>query len=173
MSSSFCSFVNIFLLRSRANLAEKGVVWQPDAGDGTGWRDPLLSLLIPESGLAGTKNSSPQRWLSGRRIFNWPGIAPIWTEEGAHKGRLYAAAGQAKRATTEVIDKMAPRRRRSGLGVGGPVDFLQMLDGDMGVALSGGEALVSQEFLNRAKVGAVVEQMRGERMAQQVRMDVQ
>ena len=41
-----------------------------------------------EPGVAGTKTSSTER-LSTRRTFYWPRFAPVWTEEGAHKGRPY------------------------------------------------------------------------------------
>ena len=38
--------------------------------------------------------------------------------------------------------------------------------GEVGVDLSGGEVCVPQEFLNASEVGAVVEQVRGEAVAE-------
>ena len=31
----------------------------------------------------------PERRRSSSRTFNWPHLAPLWTEEGTHKGRPY------------------------------------------------------------------------------------
>ena len=59
------------------------------------------------------------------------------------------------------------------LGVGGPIDPKQFFDGKMSVFLGGREVLVSQEFLNAAKIGSVVEQVCGEGMTEKMRMDVQ
>jgi hypothetical protein len=48
------------------------------------------------------------------------------------------------------------------------VDFLKVLDADMGVALRRSEAGMTEHLLNRTEVGSVIEQMSGERMAQAV-----
>ena len=52
------------------------------------------------------------------------------------------------------------------------VDVHQLADGRMGIFLRGGERLVAEEFLNGAKVGAIGEKMRGESVAQGVRVQV-
>src|ERR1700730_19169613 len=46
-----------------------------------------------------------------------------------------------------------------------------MLDADVGVALGGREARMAEDVLDRPQVGAGVEQLRGEAMAQTVRRD--
>ena len=48
------------------------------------------------------------------------------------------------------------------------VDFAQAGGADVRVDLRGDEALVPQQFLDTADVGAAVEQMRGEAMAERV-----
>jgi len=57
-------------------------------------------------------------------------------------------------------------------GMGAVVDYRQLRGGELGVALGGGEALVAQQFLNRAEVGTFFQQMCPEGVAQRVRMDV-
>ena len=52
------------------------------------------------------------------------------------------------------------------------VDHGQLRSGQLRVALGGGEALVAEQFLNRAQVGAFFQQMRAEGVAQRVRMNV-
>ena len=55
----------------------------------------------------------------------------------------------------------------------GPIDPKQLVDGKVSVLLSGGEALVSQKFLNAAQIGSVVEQVGGKGMAEKMRVYVQ
>ena len=52
------------------------------------------------------------------------------------------------------------------------VDGHHLLDGKLGVALGGGEALVSEKLLNGTEVGAFLQHVRAEGVAQGVRMDV-
>ena len=52
------------------------------------------------------------------------------------------------------------------------VDLQHMLGRKLRIALGGGEALVAQEFLNRAQIGAFFQHVRAECVAQSVRMDV-
>ena len=52
------------------------------------------------------------------------------------------------------------------------VNLKHVLDGELGVALGGGKTLVAEHFLNRAQVGAFLEQVGAERMPQGVGMDV-
>lgn len=47
----------------------------------------------------------------------------------------------------------------SGPRVGFIIYFLQPGGGDMGINLGGGDAFMSEQFLDAAKVGAVVQQM--------------
>jgi len=58
-----------------------------------------------------------------------------------------------------------------GAGVGGVVDLFHAIGGQVGVDLGGGEALVAEEFLDAAEVGAVVEQVGGEAVAEGVGAD--
>lgn len=51
------------------------------------------------------------------------------------------------------------------------VGFHELLDADAGVALGGGEGRVTEEFLDGADVGAVVEKVGGEGVAQDVGAD--
>ena len=51
------------------------------------------------------------------------------------------------------------------------VDVQQLRGVDVRVALGRAEARVAEEFLNRAQVGAALQQMRRERMPQRVRAD--
>ena len=48
----------------------------------------------------------------------------------------------------------------------------QLFHRNVGVDLGSGKSRVAQQFLNVAQVGAAVQQMRGERMAQRVWTDV-
>ncbi len=57
-------------------------------------------------------------------------------------------------------------------GVGAVVDVCKLRGGELGVALGGGEALVAEEFLNGAKVGAFFKQVGSEGVTQSVRMHV-
>ena len=52
------------------------------------------------------------------------------------------------------------------------MDVLQALLVDVGVDLGGGDVGVAEEFLDDAEVGAVLEQVGGEGVAQEVRVDV-
>ncbi len=52
------------------------------------------------------------------------------------------------------------------------VDVHQLADGGVRVFLRGGKRLVAEEFLNGAEVGAVGEKMRGEGVAQGMRVQV-
>ena len=52
------------------------------------------------------------------------------------------------------------------------VDVEHVLHGKLGVALRGGEALVSQHFLNGAQVGSFLEHVCPEGVAQSVRVDI-
>ena len=52
--------------------------------------------------------------------------------------------------------------------MGGVVDGAQPLSADVSVALGGGQIGVTQQLLHRPQVGAPVEQVRGERVAQGV-----
>src|SRR5687768_18413055 len=61
---------------------------------------------------------------------------------------------------------------RSGFGVRLVVDLDELLHGDVRVDLGGGEAGVAEELLYVAEVGAAVEEVRGEGVAQGVRADV-
>ena len=56
--------------------------------------------------------------------------------------------------------------------MGGVVDFFHALGGDVGVDLGGAEAGVAEEGLDAAEVGAVVEEVGGEAVAEFVRGDV-
>ena len=56
-----------------------------------------------------------------------------------------------------------------GAGVGFVVDFSHVVGGDVGVDLGGDEVGVAEEFLDGAEVGAVVEEVGGEGVAQGVR----
>src|SRR5690606_1446989 len=49
------------------------------------------------------------------------------------------------------------------------MQLLQPCTGDVGIDLGGREVAVAQQHLHGAQIGAVVEQMRGERMAQRMR----
>src|SRR5919107_180118 len=60
----------------------------------------------------------------------------------------------------------------SGFGVRLVVDLDEFLHRDVRVNLRGGEARVAEEFLDVAEVGAAVEEVRGEGVAQGVRADV-
>ena len=62
--------------------------------------------------------------------------------------------------------------RGSGARVGLAVGFFQALDGDVGVDLGGGDAGVAEEGLNAAEIGAGVEHVGGEGVAQFVGADV-
>ncbi len=52
------------------------------------------------------------------------------------------------------------------------VDVHQLADGGMGVFLRGGERLVAEKFLDGTKVGTIGQKMRGERVAERVRMQI-
>ena len=62
--------------------------------------------------------------------------------------------------------------KKLGVGMGFVVDVHELADGGMGVFLRGGKGLVTEEFLNGAKVGAIGQQMGGERVAERVGMQV-
>ncbi len=51
------------------------------------------------------------------------------------------------------------------------VDFLHPLRRQMRVDLRGAQALMAQQFLHAAQIGAVVQQVRGEAVPQRVRAD--
>ena len=57
-------------------------------------------------------------------------------------------------------------------GMGGRVDLAQPVDGDQRVDLGGGHRGVAEQFLDDPDVGAAVEQVGGERVAQRVRGDL-
>ncbi len=59
-----------------------------------------------------------------------------------------------------------------GAGMGAVVDSGQLRGGELSIALGGGEALVAEEFLNGAKVGAFFEQVGAEGVAQGVGVNV-
>jgi hypothetical protein len=59
-----------------------------------------------------------------------------------------------------------------GVGVGFVVDVHELADGGVGVFLRGGERLVAEEFLDGAKVSTIGEKMRGEGVAERVRVHV-
>src|SRR5438093_2771059 len=61
------------------------------------------------------------------------------------------------------------RRRRASPGMRGFVRLQEPGGADMGVALRGREPAVAEQLLDHPEVGAVVEQVRGERVAQRVR----
>src|SRR5690349_4038764 len=52
------------------------------------------------------------------------------------------------------------------------VNLQQLADGGVRVLLRGGERLVAEEFLDGAEIGAVRQEMRGERVAQRVRVQI-
>ena len=52
------------------------------------------------------------------------------------------------------------------------VDFAEAVAGNVGVDLGGADVGVAQQFLNNAQVGAMLEEMGGEAVAQHVRSDV-
>jgi hypothetical protein len=52
------------------------------------------------------------------------------------------------------------------------VDALHLAGGELGVALRGGEALVAEHLLDGAQVGAFLQHVRAEGVAQRVRMHV-
>ena len=56
--------------------------------------------------------------------------------------------------------------------VGAVVDRGQLGGGELGVALGGGEALVAEQLLNGAQIGAFFEQVGAEGVAQSVRVNV-
>ncbi len=60
----------------------------------------------------------------------------------------------------------------SGARMGLAVGFLEALDGDVGVDLGGGDAGVAEEFLDAAEIGAGVEHVSGEGVAELVGADV-
>ena len=64
----------------------------------------------------------------------------------------------------------AERSARAGMGA--VIDLGQLRGGELGVALGCGKALVAQQFLYGAQVGALFKQMRTEGVAQRVRMHV-
>jgi len=51
------------------------------------------------------------------------------------------------------------------------VDVHHVLDGELGVALRGGQALVAEEFLDGAQVGSLFQHVRAEGVAQGVGMN--
>ena len=52
------------------------------------------------------------------------------------------------------------------------VDVHHVLDGELGVALRGGQALVAEEFLDGAQVGSLFQHVRAEGVAQGVWMHI-
>src|SRR5215470_18269228 len=62
--------------------------------------------------------------------------------------------------------------RLFGSRVGPVVDIHHVLDGELGVTLGSCEALVSEQFLNGAKVGSLFEHVGAESVAESVGMDV-
>src|SRR3954452_8931174 len=66
-----------------------------------------------------------------------------------------------------LLSRLIPRA-----GVGGIVGFREVLKIEVGIDLSGRDAGVPEHLLNSAQVAARLQQMRGERVTQHVRMDV-
>src|SRR5580704_15527038 len=62
--------------------------------------------------------------------------------------------------------------RESGVRVCLVVDFHQLADGSVRIFLRGGERLVAEQFLNRAEISAIGEQVSGKRVPQRMRMKV-
>src|ERR1043166_7413615 len=60
--------------------------------------------------------------------------------------------------------------RRSGAGVELPVDLAQVAAVEGGIDRGGGDAGVAEQLLHHAQVGAALEQVRGERVPQRVRV---
>src|SRR3989454_4522472 len=61
---------------------------------------------------------------------------------------------------------------RSGVGMRLIVDAHQLADRSVRVFLRGGQRLVSEQLLNGAQIGSIGEEMRGEGVAQGVRMEI-
>ena len=62
--------------------------------------------------------------------------------------------------------------RASGVGMRLIVDVHQLADRSVRVFLRGGQRLVSEQLLNGAQIGSIGEEMRGEGVAQGVRMEI-
>ena len=57
-------------------------------------------------------------------------------------------------------------------GVGRPVGFDKSIDRQVSILLSCSQTLMTQQLLNRPEICSIVEQVRGERVAKKMRMDV-
>src|SRR5579863_1599286 len=68
-----------------------------------------------------------------------------------------------------VVERTRVSGSRSGAGMGTTVNLFQMTHADMSIALRSGETRMAEHLLNRAQVGAGVEQMRREAVAQTMR----
>src|SRR6202166_1021563 len=68
---------------------------------------------------------------------------------------------------------VVPRMTLSGSGawMGTAINLFEMVDAHVSVALRGGEARMPEHLLDRAQIGARVEQVCGEAMTQSVRRD--
>src|SRR5215471_9918611 len=62
--------------------------------------------------------------------------------------------------------------KKLGVGMGFVVDVHELADGGMGVFLRGGKGLVAEKFLDGSEVGAIGEEMRGESVAQRMRVEI-
>ena len=86
---------------------------------------------------------------------------------GGSGGFISARRNLSRPFGLSTVAGFVPRQR-----VGAVVYFHQPIDADVGVLLRRRQAGVSQELLNRAEVGAGVEQMRGAGVAHGVGMKI-
>src|SRR5258706_8544522 len=63
----------------------------------------------------------------------------------------------------------APGLLLRGMGVGPPVDLLQLLQADVGVDLGGGKTRVAEHLLHGADIRPPIQEVRGKRMPERVR----
>src|SRR5712675_1229923 len=78
-----------------------------------------------------------------------------------------------RRASGSTASGQGRKESRSAAAwMKGPVSFQNMSCVDVGVDLRGGDVGVAEKLLNQPQVRAALEQMRGERMAQDVRANL-
>src|SRR5262245_8887601 len=134
-------------------------------------RGSMPSLNVSDSGPARGTLAAPE---SGdeetRRGGSMSGGPPVGMPFLAQPAERSAAARKSRRRSGArprfALSESGPRVRQI-------VGLPQAGARDVGVPMRGAKRPVAEHLLDRAEVGAAVEQMRGERMAQRVRRDAE
>jgi len=84
----------------------------------------------------------------------------------------YGGARRYPLQITEVSGLLRTENLSLGSGMGLVVDLEHVFDGELRVALSGGEPLVPQHLLYGAQVGAFLQHVSSKSVAQRVRVDI-